>query len=349
MTLNTRRRVLAAMAATGLSSVAGIGRASAGEPIPCQVSDTTGTLENGKPNYRATANRAEFVFLVKMTSLAEEVVLVSAEQGGEFTEGVAAFKASVVREGDGPLRMEKMNIQWPLTAVKHQGQLYNVIRVAHDQSTPVGIVLSAAGQTLGDIVFEPGSFNPDQDTIGFNAEVSSLIHEKLMERGGFSIRLVAGGNIYSAIQPDSYAYSRFILETLVPAMDQARNRDNLTGCTSYTSDEMDAYLDAMEDCFLTSACCAVIGLTDDCWELTTLRRFRDGYMSSFEAGRADIARYYAEAPAIAQRLISSPAGHRTLLRLYWTTILPAVALARLGLNRTAYALYRRMMLRLLPA
>lgn len=335
------------MAATGLASIAGIGRASAGDSVPCEVSDTTGTLENGKPNYRATADRAEFVFLVKMTSLAEEVVLVSAQQGGEFKEGVAAFKASVVREGDGPLRMEKMNIQWPLTAVKHQGQLYNVIRVAHDQSTPVGIVLSAAGAALGDIVFEPGSFDPDQETIGFNTEVSSLIHEKLMERGGFSIRLVAGGNIYSAIQPDSYAYSRFILETLVPAMDQARNRDNLTGCTSHTPDEMDAYLEALEDCFLTSACCAVIGLDDGCWELETLRRFRDGWLSSFAAGRADIARYYQEAPAVAQRLVGSAAGRRQLLGLYWRYIVPSALLAKAGANRLVHRLYRRMMLDLL--
>jgi hypothetical protein len=335
------------MAATGIATIGGIGRASAQEATPCVVSFSAGTIEDRKPNYRATADRADFIFLVRMAALPEEVVLVSAEQGGEFKEGVAAFKATVTREGNGPLRMEKLHIQWPLTAIRHEGQLYNVIRVAHDNRTPVGIVLSAAGQELGDIIFEPGSFNPDQEVFDFNSEVSALIHDKMMERYGFSIRLVAAGNIYSMVQPDTAEYERFLLETLIPAMDEARRQDVESGCASYSSEEMEAYLDAMEDCFLTSACCAVIGLDDRCWELETLRRFRDGWLSSFAAGRADIARYYREAPAVAQRLVSSATGRRQLLALYWRYIVPSALLAKAGANRLAYRLYRRMMLDLL--
>jgi hypothetical protein len=331
----------------GLGSLAGTGRASAQTQVPCTVSDTTGTIENGRPNFLATADNAEFAFLAPMEALAEEVVLFSAEQGGELKSAFAAIKGKVARQGDGPLRMEKLVIHWPLTAVKHEGQLYNVIQVAQDQQKPVGIILSAAGQSLGDVVFEPGSFDPNRDQFDFNGEVSHLIHEKIMAREGFSIRLVAGGAFYSAIHPDTYAYSRFILETLIPAMDQARRRDVASGCTSYTADEMDAYLEAMEDCFLTSACCTVIGLDDRCWELETLRRFRDGWLSSFAAGRADIARYYREAPAVAQRLVASAGGRRQLLGLYWRYIVPSAMLARIGANRLAHGLYRRMMLDLL--
>src|SRR5690606_29479169 len=32
-------------------------------------------------------------------------------------------------------------------------------------------------------------------------------------------------------------------------------------------------------CFLTTATCQVVGLADDCWELTTLRHFRDGWLA----------------------------------------------------------------------
>src|SRR5690606_2326709 len=111
---------------------------------------------------------------------------------------------------------------------------------------------------------------------------------------------------------------------LLAAMDEARRQDAEAPCTYVNPEE---YLEGIENCFLTSACCTVLGLGDDCWELATLRRFRDGYMQGFAQGRADVARYYAEAPAIAQALVSSAAGRRRLLRLYWRTIVPAVLLA----------------------
>ncbi len=338
---------MAAFAASGVSTIAGLGRASAQETTPCVVARATGTLENLEPNFRATADRAEFVFLVPMKSLAEEVVLISAEQGGELKEGLAALKAIVTREGDGPLKAEKLQIHWPLTALKHQGQLYSVIGLSQEQNVPVGIVLSAGAKDMGNIVFEAGQFPPDQEFLDFNPEVSNMIHEAIMRRQGFSVRLVSGGNIYSSIQPESQKYEEFMLYSLVPAMNDARKQDAENGCPTMSSEEMHAYLEALESCFLTSACCSVIGLDDRCWELQTLRRFRDGWLSSFEAGRADIARYYREAPAVAHRLVRSAAGRKQLLGLYWRYIVPSALLAKAGANRMAHRLYRRMMLDLL--
>lgn len=99
-------------------------------------------------------------------------------------------------------------------------------------------------------------------------------------------------------------------------------------------------------CFLTTAACEMVGLADDCWELRTLRRFRDGWLAKQADGGADIARYYAEAPAIADRLRQDP---RAALRLYWTRIVPSALAAQLGLNRAARALYSRGMRELLAA
>src|SRR5690606_23330002 len=99
--------------------------------------------------------------------------------------------------------------------------------------------------------------------------------------------------------------------------------------------------------FLTSACCAVVGLPDDCAELRTLRTFRDGWLAAQPGGRAEIFTYYAKAPGVAAQLMRTPQGRRDLLRLYWSTIVPCVLLVRLGLNRAAHAIYRRTMRRLL--
>jgi hypothetical protein len=98
-------------------------------------------------------------------------------------------------------------------------------------------------------------------------------------------------------------------------------------------------------CFLTTACCGVVGLADDCPELVALRSFRDRVMLATPEGRADVARYYAVAPAILAEM-QRRGEERVLLRLYFTTILPAVAAARLGFNGAARRIYTAMMLRL---
>lgn len=98
-----------------------------------------------------------------------------------------------------------------------------------------------------------------------------------------------------------------------------------------------------EDCFITSAACGVIGLRDDCWELRSLRKFRDEKLVRTRGGPADIMRYRTEAPAIARRLGASDNGRSELLRLYWSAVLPAALCAGLGLDRACRRIYTRMM------
>lgn len=93
-------------------------------------------------------------------------------------------------------------------------------------------------------------------------------------------------------------------------------------------------------CFLTSATCEAVGLADDCWELRTLRRFRDGWLAQQQDGGRDIAAYYSKAPKIADRLRSDP---QALLRLYWTRIVPSAIAAQFGANKTARAIYSKGM------
>lgn len=53
-----------------------------------------------------------------------------------------------------------------------------------------------------------------------------------------------------------------------------------------------------EGCFLTTACVSYAGLPDDCFELQTLRNFRDHYLASSIEGQNLIQQYYTEAPRI---------------------------------------------------
>ncbi len=97
-----------------------------------------------------------------------------------------------------------------------------------------------------------------------------------------------------------------------------------------------------EGCFITTACCETLGLDDDCFELRTLRRYRDDVLANKPGGVADIAAYYELAPLILARL-PREARTETLRSVYARYILPAALAARLGLNTLAYKLYVRML------
>jgi len=97
-----------------------------------------------------------------------------------------------------------------------------------------------------------------------------------------------------------------------------------------------------EGCFITTACCETLGLPDDCFELRTLRRYRDEVLAKRPAGVEQIAGYYRLAPLILARLPQEARGRR-LRSLYARYILPAALAAKCGLNALAYGLYVRML------
>ncbi len=56
------------------------------------------------------------------------------------------------------------------------------------------------------------------------------------------------------------------------------------------------------DCYLTSACVEYYGKPDDCYELQTLRKFRDDVLIKSPEGQKLVDEYYKIAPPIVKRL-----------------------------------------------
>ena len=98
--------------------------------------------------------------------------------------------------------------------------------------------------------------------------------------------------------------------------------------------------DSSGGCYLTSACVEAMGLSDDCHELTTLRSFRDHWLSRQEGGREEIAEYYKIAPPIVEKIHSSENSLEVLKRLYAELVRPCVEFIQNGQNESAHALYR---------
>ncbi len=97
-------------------------------------------------------------------------------------------------------------------------------------------------------------------------------------------------------------------------------------------------------CFLTTACCDHLGLPDDCWELQTLRRFRDDVLYALPGGAEDIATYYEKAPVIVERLRVDPDRSSVLDRIYARHILPSAQHAIAGDDVSTRRVYTSMML-----
>ena len=100
-------------------------------------------------------------------------------------------------------------------------------------------------------------------------------------------------------------------------------------------------------CFLTSACVEAMGLPDNCFELMTLRRFRDTYVANLCGGRGEIAEYYTIAPLLVKAISAHSNGLKeTYQQIYDTVVAPCAKLISSGLFAEAYALYKQKFLEL---
>lgn len=99
------------------------------------------------------------------------------------------------------------------------------------------------------------------------------------------------------------------------------------------------------DCLMTTVACRTLGLADDCFELRSVRRLRDGWLMHQPGGAAEIEWYYRIAPAL---LAAIPAARRARLfrGFYLVRLVPAVLLERLGCHALAFRWLKQGVLRL---
>lgn len=122
---------------------------------------------------------------------------------------------------------------------------------------------------------------------------------------------------------------------------------NVAGAPDCTVGDNDSYSDPYDPgCFFTTAAVGTLGMADDCWELRTLRAFRDGPLAHTVRGHALVAQYYAQAPRLVDGINRRTDAARIWLCHYWSHVLPCAILARLGFNALAVKHYRDLFARL---
>lgn len=113
----------------------------------------------------------------------------------------------------------------------------------------------------------------------------------------------------------------------------------------YNEDIVRHYDDNNNDhggCFLTTACVEYKGLADDCYELNTLRNFRDSYMLSFKEGRKDVQTYYEIAPNIVKEINKLDNKDEVYNYIYENLIVECINLINMNSMNESYEKYKEV-------
>ncbi|MCF7890839.1 ABC transporter substrate-binding protein [Candidatus Bipolaricaulota bacterium] len=93
-------------------------------------------------------------------------------------------------------------------------------------------------------------------------------------------------------------------------------------------------------CFLTTACVEARDLPDDCYELQTLREFRDNYVRNLPNGEDTIREYYEIAPRIIKRINGTANPTEIFETMYERLVQKSIKLIESGRKTEAFENYR---------
>lgn len=95
-------------------------------------------------------------------------------------------------------------------------------------------------------------------------------------------------------------------------------------------------------CYITTAVCETFGKSDDCYELTLLRKYRDTYLAEQEHGSELIREYYDLAPTIVKH-INQNKNRSEIYEYIWRRYLnPCISMIEANENEECRELYSRM-------
>lgn len=99
-------------------------------------------------------------------------------------------------------------------------------------------------------------------------------------------------------------------------------------------------------CYITTAVCRSLGRPDDCYELNTLRNYRDSYLLSTDEGREMVQEYYNIAPTIVKRIDKKADADKIYEDIWKTYLSPCISLIENGENGKCRDLYSSMVRKL---
>lgn len=159
---------------------------------------------------------------------------------------------------------------------------------------------------------------------------SELVSSELMENStsfyqvkGRALKLIEGADVLPANYPKRISFKIYLSDTpsyeyVIIEGDEGTEYMKLLPPVAYDYD------DEYYGCFLTTACVENKGLPDDCYELQTLRSFRDRYMRNSPDGAELVDDYYKMGPAVVRKINALECRTEVYDHIYGTLILPCL-------------------------
>ena len=141
----------------------------------------------------------------------------------------------------------------------------------------------------------------------------------------------ANGNHIELFNKNDYT-----IATIYPGKDTMINNISASDY-SYKDDEGSV---SEPGCYLTTACVDYFGKADDCYELETLRSFRDGYMQTSSEMKQAAKKYYVIAPRIVAKINALPDKAIVYKEMYTNLVQRCINLINRGKNKQAYETYK---------
>lgn len=95
-------------------------------------------------------------------------------------------------------------------------------------------------------------------------------------------------------------------------------------------------------CYITTAVCQNQNKPDDCYELTTLRRYRDHYLMQTEQGKAIVDEYYNVAPGLVMMIDMQENKEQIYHNIYEEYLMPCIHHIEEKRNEECCDLYMQM-------
>ncbi|MCD7813163.1 MAG: hypothetical protein LUH20_03765 [Lachnospiraceae bacterium] len=95
-------------------------------------------------------------------------------------------------------------------------------------------------------------------------------------------------------------------------------------------------------CYITTAVCRTFDKPDDCYELKTLREYRDTYLVDSPGGRELIEEYYDVAPSIVKHIDQQPDSGAVYYSIWEEWLAPCISMIEAGQNEACREHYTAM-------
>jgi hypothetical protein len=188
------------------------------------------------------------------------------------------------------------------------------------------------------VIYKIRNVEKVNDYIGSKYNVEGAFSEAFYIKNSSSGTILSNEKLYSYSKiPNYFKDSIKFVATLNAGTDYTVDLKTSASTTQFlTEDNTYEY----DDCFLTSACTISKQLPDNCYELQTLRNFRDEYMKSSNYGNNLVENYYQIAPEIVKKINRLENKKEVYDYMYQTLVLPSLAYIEAGENENAMEYYK---------